>query len=453
MTDRRRPSINDREPRIDLFDDPPWNQYGLDERTPRARLRHLGFVLFLVVLGLLGTGLLLVGIAFVTFIHGFSLDLGSLNLNTATPPPSAYGIDIALSADGTRAYVTEPSDDQLVVLDTRTGAVLATVAVGDTPTGLALSPTGGQVWVVDTDLSSSLGSPSTPGSPSTTGTEPNSDGTSVTVVSTATDSVVGTISLTDFGPIDVAFSPDGRWAYVTDNGIFLDGSVNVIDTSTLAVVGTITQNDMTDLQGWNPTTVAVSSDGGQLWVSAVNDIGDSPGTRDDVDVFAPATGAQLAQIPVGTGPFFMVMSADGRDAYVADKVSCDIRQIDAATLKVVATVSWPSDQGCPFGLAAGADGVVYTVTGDDHTFDEGDAGDAFGSVHFAPSPGLWQTTGPPQTTVPPQATVLGSVGTDPVTVALSPDGSTAYVVDADQPDVEVVDTATGAVTATFTLPN
>jgi YVTN family beta-propeller protein len=453
VTDRRRPSINDRGPGVDLFDDPPWRMYGYDERPPMARLRHLGFVLVLVVLGLLGGGLLLVGIAFVSFFHGFSLDLGSLNFNNWTPPPSAYGIDIALSSDGTRAYVTEPSVDRLVVLDTRTGAVLATVAVGDTPTGLALSPNGTQVWVVDTDLSSTPGTPSTSGSPSTTGPELNSDGTAVTVVSTATDSVVGTITLTDLGPIDVAFSPDGQRAFVTDNGTFLDGSVNVIDTSTLAVVGTIAPKDLTDLQGWNPTTVAVSSDGGQLWVSAVNDMGDSPGTRDDVDVFAPATGAQLAQIPVGTGPFFMVLSADGRDAYVADKLSCDIRQIDTATLQVVATVSWPPDQGCPFGLAAGPDGAVYTVTGDDHTFDEGNAGDAFGSVHFTPSPGLWQTTVPPPTTVPPQATVLGSVGTDPVTVALSPDGSEAYVVDADQPDVEVVDTATGAVTATFTLPN
>jgi YVTN family beta-propeller protein len=38
-------------------------------------------------------------------------------------------------------------------------------------------------------------------------------------------------------------------------------------------------------------------------------------------------------------------------------------------------------------------------------------------------------------------------------VALSPDGTEAYVVDADLPTVDVVDTATGSVTATFTLPH
>jgi YVTN family beta-propeller protein len=424
-----------------------------------ARLRHLGFVLFLVFLVLLGGGLILVAIAFVSFFAWLQFDLGTFNFTT--PPPSAYGIDIALSADGTRAYVTEPSDDRLVVLDTHTGAVLATVAVGDTPSGLALSPNGTQVWVVDTDLSSAptaapapIGSPSTTiGSPSTTGPPLNTGQPSVTVVSTATDSVVATITVPDLGPIDVAFSPDGHWAYVTDNGTFADGFVNVIDTSSLAVVGAIAPRDHPpDAQGWNPTSVAVSSDGGQLWVSAVNDMGDSPGTRDDVDVFNTTFGGQLAEIPVGAGPFFMVLSADGRDAYVADKVSCDIRQIDTTTLKVVATVPWPSDQGCPFGLAAGPGDVVYTVTGDDHTFNEGSAGDAFGSVHFAPSP----ATSPPQAGAPGDpapATVLGSVGADPVTVALSPDGSEAYVVDADRPAVDVVDTATGAVTATFVLPN
>jgi YVTN family beta-propeller protein len=314
----------------------------------------------------------------------------------------------------------------LVVLDTHSGAVLATVTVGDTPSGLAVSPNGTQVWVVNTDL------------PATSIETPNTAAPSVSVVSTATDSVVATIPVDDPGPIDVAFSPDGHWAYVTNNGVITGGSVNIIDTSTLAVVGTYTPTTPLppNSTGWNPTSVAVSGDGRQLWVSAVNDLVESNGTPDDVYVFDTATHAQLAEIPVGSGPYFMVLSADGRDAYVADKVSCDIRQIDTSTFKVIATVSWPSDEGCPFGLAAGPDGVVYTVTGEDHTFNEGHAGDAFGSVHFAP----------------PQATVLGSVGTDPVTVALSPDGTEAYVVDADHPIVDVVDTATGTVTSTFKLP-
>ena len=107
-------------------------------------------------------------------------------------------MDIALSPDGTLAYLTEPASDSLLVLSTATGQLRATIPVGDDPSGLALSPDGAQVWVVNTALSSSTGT--------------------VSVVSTATDDVVGTVPVGP-GPIDVAFSPDGRTAYVTDNGV------------------------------------------------------------------------------------------------------------------------------------------------------------------------------------------------------------------------------------------
>jgi DNA-binding beta-propeller fold protein YncE len=133
----------------------------------------------------------------------------------------------------------------------------------------------------------------------------------------------------------------------------------------------------------------------------------------------------------------MVFSADGADAYVADKVSCDVRQIDTATLAVVSTVHWPSWNGCPYGLATGPEGnLVYTVTGDDHTLQDGVAGDAFGSVDF--------TTG--------QTRVLGQVGEDPVTVAVSADGTTAYVVDADTPEIDVVDLSDGSIRSVIRLP-
>jgi YVTN family beta-propeller protein len=454
VTDHRRPSSDDRGLGVDLFDDPPWRPEIDDEPTSMARVRHLGFVLFLVFLGLLGGGLVIAAISFVSLIVGFPRSLGPFTFNLTPPLPSAYGIDVALSPDGTRAYVTEPSDDRLVVLDTHSGAVLATVTVGETPSGLAVSPNGSQVWVVNTDLpATTIGSPSTSPSPTTSSSNNASqlNAGSVSVVSTATDSVVGTIAVDGPGPIDAAFSPDGHWAYVTNNGVAAGGSVNIIDTSTLAVVGSYAPT--TPLPpgstGWNPTSVAVSGDGRQLWVSAVNDLDEPSGTPDDVSVFDTATHAQLAEIPVGSGPYFMAMSADGHDAYVADKVSCDIRQIDTSTFKVVSTVSWPAKEGCPFGLAVGPDDAVYTVTGEDHTFDEGHAGNAFGSVHFT-SP---QGTAPLQATTPPTATVLGKVGTDPVTVALSADGTEAYVVDADRPTVDVVDTATGIVTSVFKLPS
>jgi YVTN family beta-propeller protein len=431
VTDHRRPSIDGRGPGIDLFDDPPWDSRPDRRRTALTWLGHAAFVGLLVLLALLGLLVVIAVVSFVALIRGLHFDIGPIDVTP--PPPSTSAMDIVVSTDGTRAYLTEPNNDALLVLDTATGRLLASIGVGSDPSGLALSPDGSQVWVVDTTLSS-------PGGLLPTG----SSGTgSVSVVSTSTDGVIGTVDVGD-GPIDVAFSPDGRTAYVTDNGFLEPGSVSVVDTATLGVVRTLAMPVQTSSSGSNPTSVAVSPDGKNVWVSEVSDLGatmgvaGATGTADSVSVFSAATGAPVATIPVGAGPFFLALSRDGRDAYVADKLSCDVREIDTASFRVVGTVRWPVSAGCPFGLAPGPfDGVVYTVTGSDHSLNEPYAGRSFGAVDFA--------TG--------QARVAAHVGRDPVTVALSPDATTAYVVDADRLVVELVDPADGTLKGTFTVPD
>jgi YVTN family beta-propeller protein len=380
-------------------------------RKAKSPKRGTGLAKAGIVIGAIGTvGTLLV--------VGLFVAIGRIDIKITLPPPSTYGLNIALSPDGTIGYVTEPASKRLLVLDTRTGAVTASIGVGDTPSGLAVSPDGKQVWVVNT------GPFQKPGS--------------VSAVSTYTHSVLGTIPVGP-GPIDVAFSPDGRKAYVTNSGLPLPGgSVNVIDTSTLSVVHVLnpTVPPLPNSPGWNPTSVAVSPDGRQVWVSEVNLPGGNQ--QDFVYVFDAATDAQVARIGVGAGPFFMTLSRDGRDAYVADKTTCDAREIDTATYQVVGTVGWPSSHGCPFGLAASLDdSVVYTVTGNDHTIiSEGAAGNSFGLVDFSTS----------------TVVVHDGIGTDPVTLTLSPDGTKVFVVDAARPTVNVVNPATGLVTSAFTLP-
>jgi YVTN family beta-propeller protein len=297
------------------------------------------------------------------------------------------------------------------------------VLVGDTPSGLALSPDGTQVWVVNTGLSP--------------GADDFPTGDSVTVIATATNTVVGTIAV-GLSPIDVAFSPDGRAAFVTNNTEgFGPGSVSVIDATTLKVVWMINLDSTAAFPSdASPTSIAVTPNGRQLWVSEVSDLGEDSSHPDHLVVFDTATLTQVVRIPVGAGPYFMVLSHDGRDAYVADKTSCDVREINTSTFRVVATVAWPKAQGCPFGLAAGpSDNVVYTVTGSDHSFDEAHAGDTFGSVNFAT----------------PSGQVIAHVGDDPVTVALSPDGTTAYVVDADLPRIDLVDPGNATIRSSFLL--
>jgi YVTN family beta-propeller protein len=120
----------------------------------------------------------------------------------------------------------------------------------------------------------------------------------------------------------------------------------------------------------------------------------------------------------------MTLSPDGRYAYVADKESCDIREIDTRTFQVVAVVRTPESYGCPYGIAATAtDGVVETATGSDYTLALGKQGDVFERVDMNTS----------------STSILHGVGNDPLTVTDSPDGL-AYVVDADSPLITVVNT-------------
>ncbi|MGH9019353.1 MAG: YncE family protein, partial [Acidimicrobiales bacterium] len=212
---------------------------------------------------------------------------------------------------------------------------------------------------------------------------------------------------------------------------------SVIETSSLTVRATLGPSMSSATAGTdplNPTSAAVTPDGRELWVSQVDNLSrDSPG---QLTVYSTAFGTIVGTVDVGGRPFFLALSTDGTVAYVADKESCDLREISVASLTVASTVAWPTAHGCPFGIGAGAvDGTAYTVTGSDHTYDEAHAGNKLGIVDF-PSGSV---------------RILGPVGRDPVTVALSPDGATAYVVDADRADVLEVDTATGAVTKTVPL--
>lgn len=333
------------------------------------------------------------------------------------PPPSSYGLNLVLSPDGNTAYVTEPARDRLLVLDTQSGAVLSEIATGPTPSGLALSPNGQQIWVVDTNV---------PGL-TTQGT--------VTVVSTSTYSVLGTIDVGS-GPIDVAFSPDGSRAYVTNNGaVQPPGSVSIIDTASLQLVGEL--NPPNPNVDWNPTSVAVSADGAQVWVSEAETIGASQ-PLGMIYVFDAHTGAVISQIKVGRGPFFMTLPTGGHYAYVADKLSCDTKQIDTSTYQIISTVQMPVSHGCPFGLAAaGSTSTAFIVTGNDETVNLGVRGDAFEIVSFNTS----------------HVAVSRLFGSDPVTVTLNPAGTEAYVVVANEPKIYVLNTRDGSVIKSLSVPH
>lgn len=383
-------------------DIPPANRQGC------GRVVAILLSLFLVCLAVVGVvcGLVIYGINHLNLDVFSNLNGGNLSI---VNPPSEYGINEVISADGNTVYVTEPSQNRLVVMNAHTGALIAYVPVGNTPTGLALTPNDGQVWVSDTDLSG--------------GSAPT-----ITVVSTATNAVVGTVESPNGSyPLGIAFSPNGSTAYVALNGGLTPGVVNIVDTASLQVTGNLLPYNVVrgKLIGlnWNPTSVAVSPDGSTVWVSETGFLSAGPSSRGFVYAFNAVNHAQVARVEVGVGPFFMALAPTGDAAYVADKVSCDITRVDATSDSATVLLHIPSSLGCPYGLVVSPDGsMVYAVTGDDKSFALGSAGDSFLAVN----------------TVTSAYEVLHLTRSDPVTVGLTPDGSTADVVDTAHPRLFVI---------------
>ena len=126
-----------------------------------------------------------------------NLTLGSVSVvNVADGAVSTisigdHPIGVAITPDGTKAYVANTGSDNVSVIDVATGSV-STIGVGTRPAGVAITPDGTKAYVA------------------------NSDGNTVSVINVATGSV-STIS--DFAvglfPTAVAITPDGTKAYVT----------------------------------------------------------------------------------------------------------------------------------------------------------------------------------------------------------------------------------------------
>ena len=112
--------------------------------------------------------------------------------------------------------------------------VIATIGVGDSPAGVAVSPDGSRVYTA------------------------NFNGRSVSVVDAASKRLTATIPVGHF-PYGVGCSPDGARVYATNSG---DNSVSVIDART----NTVTKPSRHGRRG--PNGIAVSPDG--LHVYAAN---------------------------------------------------------------------------------------------------------------------------------------------------------------------------------------
>jgi YVTN family beta-propeller protein len=235
---------------------------------------------------------------------------------------------VAVSPDGAFVYVA--SESGLVsVINATTNTVTATINVGGSPRVIALSPNGtiayvndvtsGTIAVIDT-TTNSLVTKISIGAAAVYGIVFSPDGTRAylsngTVIDTATNSVVSTIANVD--GINVAVSPDGTHLYIASGA-----GLRVIDTTTNSVAALIT-----GVSGWS---VVVSPDGSLAY--ATND--------HYISVIDTATNEVLSTIDTGSFAGGVAISHDGSLLYVTHYGgSSTVSVINTATDQVVDTIN------------------------------------------------------------------------------------------------------------------
>ena len=162
----------------------------------------------------------------------------------------------------------------------------------------------------------------------------NSQSDDISVVDTATDTVIATI--TGFqGPQAIEVHPDGSRIYVANNGLNGEGhTISVVDTATHTIVSTI---DLGVYGG--PEGMAIYPDGSRLYV-ATGGIHQLPpdGIDDQVVVIDLQTETLQTVIPVGDHPWDVGVSPDGSKVWVPNAHSETLMVIDPDTETVTDTI-------------------------------------------------------------------------------------------------------------------
>ncbi len=183
--------------------------------------------------------------------------------------------------DGTTVFVTNAADDTVSIIRTSDNTVLATPTVGTRPACTIFLPDSSVGYVV------------------------NEQSNDLTEVDVATQVVGATVALTG-APSQGVASDDGATLYVP---LFGNDEVAIIDVATNTQTGVITGFD-------NPFAITKSLDGTKMYVS--NWVAGGSISVVDIDPISPDFQTIIATIGSGTlvNPWFSELSLDGAKLYV-----------------------------------------------------------------------------------------------------------------------------------------
>ena len=226
----------------------------------------------------------------------------------------------------------------------------------------------------------------------------------------------------DSGDYNYSSSPQGvalhdSTLYITDTA---QNTVSVIDAATL------TKSDYNPAEthihvGWDPTGLAVTPDGSQLWVA---DSGPQTDSRlAGISVISTSSNTVTATLPLPAAPQQVAFSPSGTTAYVT--TADGLWVFSTATDKAITIVRGLGDL---HGVVVSPDGSKVYVTSTDHN-----VVDVISTAGFN------------------RVTSRIRVGDLPWGMALSANGGTLYVANPDSNQISVISTAAGTVSSTLTL--
>lgn len=222
----------------------------------------------------------------------------STNSILATIPTGGDGsFRVDVNPNGDWVYVANTGSQDISVIDTATNTVVTKIPVGVFATDVAFTPDGSRAYVTGFSLNS------------------------VVVIDATTHTVIDTIPLQL--SVSVAVSPDGEFAYVTTLGPNLAGTLAVIDTSTNTVVETLAL-------GGEPQAIAFSPTEDIAYVTELL----------SARVFVIDTNSHtvITTISVGEFPAGVVVTPDGSRVYVTNGLDNSVSVIDTSDNSVIATI-------------------------------------------------------------------------------------------------------------------
>ena len=259
-----------------------------------------------------------------------------------TVPVGGSPVLLAISPDGERVWAA--ANGRIAAIDTRSNAVVATIPSDPDPTGIAVSPDGRHVYVstlfgtrllvVDTRTNAlvqpiELVLEQLRGGFGHVALQPDGDVAwlpnevnRVLAFASLTGAPIAT-TMTSIRPSDVAFAPDGRMAYVCGcDGFCRTGTVQAFDAASRRMTGTLAV-------GPSPFRIAVAPGGQRAYTTNL----EGPSVS-IIDVSGPAV---VATIGVGPEPTGLAVSRDGSTVWVTSLVAGQLTAIDAGTGAVRAT--------------------------------------------------------------------------------------------------------------------